>query len=227
MGHDAGVTGVTLTRTPLQWRVTLLLIAVAFVLGSGYLAAGLVLDGHGAAVDQTILARLDPTRTSTDVAVVISAFGGRVVSVVLGALLVGLLWWRTRRLDLPLLALVTLAGGVALTVVLKPLVDRSRPQDALTASGSAAFPSGHATRAMLICLLLAWLLVATGRIWLRWLGAVALLAVAVVIGASRVVLQVHWATDVLAGWGLAAMWFAAVVVILRPVRPPGLEILTR
>ncbi len=63
---------------------------------------------------------------------------------------------------------------------------------AFSAEGSYGLPSGHAQHAMTVWgTMAAWL-----RGWLRWLMA----ALIFLIGYSRIVLAVHFPTDVLAGW---------------------------
>jgi membrane-associated phospholipid phosphatase len=54
----------------------------------------------------------------------------------------------------------------------------------------------------------------------RWHLPVATLALATIVfvGASRVLLQVHWFSDVLAGWANAAAWAALCIAALEAVR---------
>ena len=71
---------------------------------------------------------------------------------------------------------------------------------AIQAGGSYGLPSGHAQHAMAV-----WGTVAAwGKDWLRWLMA----ALIFLIGYSRIVLAVHFPTDVLAGWliGGVMLW---------------------
>ena len=70
---------------------------------------------------------------------------------------------------------------------------QSRPRSSTLASvGGASFPSGHATQAAAFWLALALALH-------TWWAAVAAVAVVLVVGASRVVLGVHYPGDVVAG----------------------------
>jgi undecaprenyl-diphosphatase len=46
----------------------------------------------------------------------------------------------------------------------------------------------------------------------RWPIIVAAIVLTVLIGASRAYLRVHWASDVLGGFGAAAMSFAVVAI---------------
>ena len=121
-----------------------------------------------------------------------------------GPLLVGAGWCadlRCRRL-FPLVALAATLSFVlasALNAVVKGLVDRSRPPDAMNLEalvglpGSPSFPSGHAMTAFAVAGAVALL---APR--LRWPA----LGLAAVIGFSRVYLGVHFWLDVLAGAAL-------------------------
>lgn len=90
----------------------------------------------------------------------------------------------------------SLLGNLASTL-LKMAFDRPRPDliphlDHVT---SAAYPSGHATSAAVVYLLLAWLAPP------RWRPAAWTLAAAMIVlnGFSRIMLGVHWASDIAGG----------------------------
>lgn len=74
----------------------------------------------------------------------------------------------------------------------------------------SSLPSGYSIRAAYFCLLLAAL---AGARWptLRWPAGLALGALAVILGASRVTVGWHWPTDVLAGLLLGAAAAALAV----------------
>ncbi len=114
------------------------------------------------------------------------------------------LWHRGAR-RLALWALITMAIGGVLGVVLKLLVDRARPtfpEPVATASGYS-FPSGHALNSMLGVgvLVLVFLPVLTrgGKTMAYALGA----ALVLLTGYDRIALGVHYVSDVLAGWVVA------------------------
>ncbi|MCW2885560.1 MAG: PA-phosphatase [Streptosporangiaceae bacterium] len=103
---------------------------------------------------------------------------------------------------LALWAVTTLAVGGLLDVVLKSLVNRTRPKllNAIAHAPGGSFPSGHALTAALGCativLILLPLLPGTRR-WLAWAAAT---VITLVTGACRVALGVHYVSDVVAGW---------------------------
>ncbi|WP_237405881.1 phosphatase PAP2 family protein [Streptomyces sp. M2CJ-2] len=113
---------------------------------------------------------------------------------------------------------VTCAVGTVLQQVLKAAVGRARPvwADPVDSAHYAAFPSGHAMTATIVCGLLLWLLHRRGvsRVVRVWAATVAALSVAGV-GLTRVWLGVHWATDVLGGWLFGALVVAVAVCVHR------------
>lgn len=136
-------------------------------------------------------------------------------------LVVGLVARRMSRRWLPLLILVlALAGAVALTDVVKPLVGRVRPTvGPLVAGGGFAFPSGHAVQTVAVYGALAYLVAGWVRTWKSKVAAWTLaLGLVLLVGFSRVYLGVHWTTDVLGGWALGAVWLAAVLVTTSAIR---------
>lgn len=133
---------------------------------------------------------------------------GGVVLAAGGAAAVWLLWRGAGRRALLLVAI--LFSCRLLVEGLKLVFDRVRPDPAghAVAVHSMAFPSGHAANAMAAWLGIA-LLVAPPR--LRVPAGVLALAVALVVGLSRLVLGVHWPSDVAGGWALGAAWTLLLV----------------
>ncbi len=124
-----------------------------------------------------------------------------------------------RRASIVLFVAVVGVGEHLLANWLKLIVDRARPDllQHVTASGSA-FPSGHAAAAA-GCWAAAALVLGVGSPRRRrWLLAAAVV-VAVAVAISRVMLGVHWVTDVAAG--LAVGWGWCAVVVLAFSRPGG------
>ncbi|PWJ06237.1 hypothetical protein DKG34_18305 [Streptomyces sp. NWU49] len=117
---------------------------------------------------------------------------------------------------------VTVALATAVQQGLKAAVDRARPvwPDPVDSAHYAAFPSGHAMTATVVCGLLVWLLHRRGvsRLVRRVALALAVLSVTGV-GLTRVWLGVHWPTDVLGGWLLGALVVAAAVRVHRRRHP--------
>ncbi|WP_456433710.1 phosphatase PAP2 family protein [Nitratifractor sp.] len=103
----------------------------------------------------------------------------------------------------------SMGGALLLFGAVKHLVLRPRPVWRVIEQGGYSFPSGHATMAAALAVAV-YVLIAP-RIpsaWGRGLVAATLALWPLVIGASRVDLGVHYASDVLAGWGLGASWAA-------------------
>ncbi|GLF95347.1 phosphatase PAP2 family protein [Streptomyces yaizuensis] len=125
------------------------------------------------------------------------------------------LWWRRERVLAVWLAGATLVGTL-LQQVLKAAVGRERPSwpDPVDSANLAAFPSGHAMTATVVCGLLLWVAVELGasRRWLRPAVAVAVVSV-VGVGLTRLYLGVHWPSDVLGGWLMGACWVLCAITL--------------
>jgi undecaprenyl-diphosphatase len=122
---------------------------------------------------------------------------------------------RARLAAAPLISLL-LAGLAAAAA--KALFGRDRPPLAVHATTVtlAAFPSGHATDAAAFFLGASFTLAITvarhrsSQVLLVGTGIV----LAVLVGLSRLVLGVHWLSDVVAGWALGSAIAIAVVPTL-------------
>lgn len=110
--------------------------------------------------------------------------------------------------------------GWALGAVCKELVQRPRPEDAVVAYGSWSYPSGHATNAALGAMLLLALLASIRTARLRWGASALVIAALLLTAADRIVLGVHFVTDVGAGLALGALMALVGLALLRPTRPP-------
>ena len=128
------------------------------------------------------------------------------------AVVVALLLWLGRRRDLALCWVAALAGNALLNPALKAEFARARPLQHAMASPELgfSFPSGHSSGAMVAYGMLAYL---AWRLQprLRVPAAMAAAAVVVTTAASRVFLQVHFASDVLAGLCSGLGWLALCI----------------
>ncbi|GAB2729668.1 phosphatase PAP2 family protein [Streptomyces bullii] len=134
------------------------------------------------------------------------------------------LWlaWRCAARWTALWLVVTCALGTLLQQSLKVVVGRSRPvfPDPVDSAHYAAFPSGHAMTAMVVCGLLLWLLHRRGVGRALWNTALVVAVISVAgVGLTRVWLGVHWPTDVLGGWLLGALVVVLAVRVHQLRRP--------
>ncbi|MDQ3979057.1 MAG: phosphatase PAP2 family protein [Actinomycetota bacterium] len=138
--------------------------------------------------------------------------------------------WRRGQRRLAVFLVVTSIGGGLVDSGVKILVDRPRPvvdHPVITPFGKS-FPSGHAMSSLVSygAVLLALLPVLPRRWRLPAVLFTGLLVLA--IGSSRILLGVHFLTDVLAGYVLGLAWLVGAVAVFeiwrteeggRPVEP--------
>ena len=193
---------------------------------------GVVTGGGLARVDPSVVTWLAVARPGWAVAVAVMSVIALLGSpVVMGAVLVAVaavLAWRRRS---PALLVVGATGLLVLAgadQLVKHVVARPRPPLALHAVPAAgySFPSGHATLSAGVALLALWLVTAPvgppraaaagapdprRRSLVGWLVVVLAGVFVVAVGASRLVLGVHYPSDVLAGWCIAVLADTAVL----------------
>jgi membrane protein DedA with SNARE-associated domain len=173
--------------------------------------------------DETAIELVGHIQTSalTSVAKVVSWLGSAFAVGLAAAICAALLAWRRRWVEF-----WVLVGGMAITQtgidVLRGVVDRPGPPDPLAAGTASSFPSSHAAHSVFYL----WLAI---TIILRLRPGMARATAVVVagfvltglIGLSRVYLEVHYLSDVSAGWALGAAAFslsAAVGLVVSQVR---------
>lgn len=127
-------------------------------------------------------------------------------------------WWR-------LAAFCAIATGVggALNWVLKHTFERVRPEHdhGYAAVAGWSFPSGHASAAMAVygtACYLVWRLAPAP--WRTPCVAV-FAALIMAVGLSRILLQVHFASDVVAGFAVSLAWLAFCVAVAERWWPSG------
>jgi membrane-associated phospholipid phosphatase len=168
-------------------------------------------DRGPTALDESVLDAVHNLENGTVVAIakIVTVLGALPVTATVAVIAaVGL-----RRRPTEVAVLVASAVAIFIAVhVTKAATDRPRPPDPLAGATLSAFPSGHAAYSTIYvaaALAIARTTLATRRTAL--IAAAIVLALA--IGATRLYLRVHWATDVLGGWALGAAIFGAATAI--------------
>lgn len=136
---------------------------------------------------------------------VLSEIGQPLVLIPAGFLCALWLLWRGRGQLAAVLVFVTLVGR-GLSELQKYEIARVRPdlEPQLVVVRTSSFPSGHAASSMIFGLTIA-LALAAGTRWERPAVAFAIL-LSLLIGTSRVMLGVHWPSDVIGGWAFGLLW---------------------
>lgn len=189
-------------------RLLLWLAALALLVFVGI--ARELTQGNVAALDRGILLSVASTRTPwlTTVAVDVTTLGSVTLVVLFTAFtLVVLLVLRNWRGAIQVI--LASAGAGILSVVTKSIFERTRPEEVLPliAVSGFSYPSGHSLATSALYLTIA--IIAVRPIQQAGVRAAVFGAVSIVIlmvGASRMYLGVHYATDVMSGISLGAAW---------------------
>lgn len=117
---------------------------------------------------------------------------------------------------------MTVAGGWLANSLVKGIVGRERPQIVphLMEAGGESFPSGHSFNAAVVYIAMALAFAALSRRHsVRYTLIGAAMAISAMIAWSRVMLGVHFPSDVAAGWLGGAGWaFLAAALLYKPAK---------
>lgn len=193
----------------------LTLVSVLFGLAFVYLGEE-VHESATLPTDQRVLRRVDDATAAWPVAVAedVSLLGAEVVVGVVGVVLGGWFLLRRRVFD-ALLVLGAVGGYVALILLIKPVVARERPVPYFRVPEHGyGFPSGHTMGATCLAFALGFLLWRSEwRRGVKILDSFILALTVIVVAMSRLVLGVHYPTDVLASILLGTTWMSALIAL--------------
>jgi undecaprenyl-diphosphatase len=213
---------VSVTAAALVFTVLLILVRLQW--------APLESADHGAATDLNRLIAGDAMAVAVIKAVTWLGSDGVLWTVIAAATVILAI---RRRWRLAVYLLVTGAGALVLDPVLKSLVGRLRPvvPHPIAHGTGNSFPSGHSFGSI-VCygaILLVFLPAARGRWRPAFIAVIATLVA--VIGISRILLGVHYLSDVVGAWALGVTWLGVTAFAFeltrsaagRPVTGPVAE----
>jgi membrane-associated phospholipid phosphatase len=143
----------------------------------------------------------------------IVTYAGNVTFLALFTVAVAAYFVRRAKIDEAVFVLVSALGIELVNGVLKLLFHRQRPEFAYVHLDTYSFPSGHAAGATAIYGVVIYLLVRDRVRSTRIMAAVGFAALIVLVAFSRLYLEAHYLSDVLAGCSLGAAWACATLFI--------------
>ena len=144
---------------------------------------------------------------------VITHLGDPLLLMLLGMAVAAWLGWRGQR-SLALGWVLALGGNALLNPLLKRVFERVRPvhEHGLATALGWSFPSGHTSGATVAYGMLAYVMLRTlPPVW-HLPALLSATALAFTVGCSRVFLQVHFASDVVAGFASGTAWLMVCVL---------------
>ncbi|MFJ7745648.1 phosphatase PAP2 family protein [Peribacillus sp. NPDC097295] len=113
------------------------------------------------------------------------------------------LWFRKKDYLAVAVVSIGVAGGDLLKRALKNFIHRNRPEYSLVEAPGFSFPSGHSMVGMIFfCMVAYFTIKGLKSRSLKWAVGSGFIFLVLLIGVSRIVLRVHFPSDVLAGFAL-------------------------
>lgn len=147
----------------------------------------------------------------------ITELGSVLFLVVASIILILFLWFKIKDIWGIVLFIIAVGGSGILTAVLKESYERSRPaiNEAIDATGFS-FPSGHALGALVFYGFVAYLVVRSSRRKaLKILAPIISAILIILIGTSRIYLNAHFPSDVVAGYIVGTIWLILCLMVLE------------
>lgn len=209
------------TPVPILRPGRAVVIALAMALLFATLALAIEADGRLVAFDYDVGSAIQATLGQSMLSVLagITWFGGSHVLVIAGAIVAVVLVLLRQPLLSASVALSLIGNGLLIRIG-KEHFQRMRPvhEHGPVIETGYSFPSGHAAGSLMFYGMLAYvLMVLVPPRWHRLILGVAI-AVIALIGGSRVLLQVHFVSDVCAGYALATGWLSLCVSAIEFLR---------
>jgi undecaprenyl-diphosphatase len=153
------------------------------------------------------------TPWSTHAIQLVTDIGGTWFVIALGVVVCVVEFVRVPNRWIPVFLLTVVLGEVVLVNSIKELLHRVRPTfNPIAETLGPSFPSGHSATAAAFYAAVALVLARRRSPRTRSLLAGAAVAVAIGVAASRVLLGVHWLSDVVAGLAFGWGWFAVCAI---------------
>lgn len=146
---------------------------------------------------------------------IITQFGSKVGIALVGIAMILWLWFKKKNYPGIVFVLLTVAVGNELNDLIKNTIKRPRPElEHLVEVHSYSFPSGHAMVSIILYMVVAYFIfkelkTATAK----WILGIVLGLLVFLIGVSRIVLYVHFPSDVFGGFAWGYIWFYLMVNI--------------
>ncbi|MDV7766287.1 phosphatase PAP2 family protein [Peribacillus sp. CSMR9] len=136
------------------------------------------------------------------------------------SLLCVLYLWIIKKNYLPMAVFsIGMAGGDVLNEWIKNHTQRVRPGNHLLETGGYSFPSGHAMLGLIFFSMVAYFILKEVKgNSLKWVMGIGFVCLVLLIGISRIAMNVHFPTDILAGYALGAAYSLTLINLYKFVR---------
>lgn len=153
----------------------------------------------------------------TKIMIFITNIGSQKIMIILFLLTFGILIYR-KKWYYSLLLTFSMLGGLILEILFKNIMMRARPTNSLIEVTGYSFPSGHSAMAIIYFSVIIYSFkeeIKNKNI--RYLFIVANVSLFLLVGFSRLYLNVHWFSDIVGGFTIGLFWMTFLVLLFKTV----------
>ncbi|MDM5213832.1 phosphatase PAP2 family protein [Peribacillus sp. NJ4] len=114
---------------------------------------------------------------------------------------------------------IGVSGGDVLNRWIKNHIQRMRPENHLMEAGGFSFPSGHAMVGLIFFSMVTYFIIKEVKgNSLKWVVGIGFVCLVLLIGVSRIAMNVHFPTDILAGYALGVAYSLTLFNLYKLLR---------
>lgn len=139
------------------------------------------------------------------------------VSILMISIIISIVLWYKEEINEAVIFFGVMIVNAGILVLLKEVIHKTRPENMIASETSYAFPSGHAMTSLVFLGILAYLIYYYSRFKYKNVFTITGIFI-LIIGFSRIYLNVHWLSDVIAGYSLGLIILIITVEYLKKIQ---------
>lgn len=144
------------------------------------------------------------------------AFTGSPLVTIPTAIIIGVIFWRLKQVNIAMLILMMTITGNAAGLIMKLIIQRPRPTTMLVSESGFSFPSGHVVGSViLLFVIIKFVCPKISSVRTRFFVVTMLLLWLTLVCVSRLYLQVHYPFDVLGGMLFSTLWCVSALALFN------------
>ncbi len=139
------------------------------------------------------------------------------VSILVISIIIAVILWKKKEINEAFIFFGVMIVNAGILFLLKEIVHKARPENMIAVETNYSFPSGHAMTSLVFLGVLAYLIYYYSNFKHKTIFPITAIIIGI-IGFSRLYLNVHWLSDVIAGYSLGIIILIITITYLKKIQ---------